>query len=184
MDIVRDIDDATTLCFQCIDDSVDVLHLRGSELVGKLIENKDLRFDDESTKELDQELLVSGQVPDFRMVIDEDTVAIHELLKRCLHLPIGDHSSTRGQLVGEYEVQGLEVWDDRGILIHRSDALPHRRSWSEIGNLLAVEADCSRACAFRTAEDFHECRFTCPVLTGQCVDLTLEQIEIYPLQGL
>jgi hypothetical protein len=75
-------------------------------------------------------------------------------------------------------------WEETQLLIDHTDSQISGMPGAHRFNLLAADKDLSSIFGQGRAYDLHQSRFACTVLPQQNMDLSLFQVEIYPIQGV
>ena len=140
---------------------------------GRLVHDQDARVPVERLQDFDALLLADRELPDLRLRIDREPVALAQLLDA----PLGgrrtqDDAATLASMVAEDDVlRDRERLDQPEVLVHHADARVEGVAWRVEADTLAVELDLTLVLPVEPGQDVRERRLPGAVLAEERVHL-------------
>ena len=180
VELVRDEDHGPALVCHHAHRLEERLRLLRRQHGGRLVEDQDLRLAVERLQDLDALLLAERELPDTRVRVDGDVVALAELGDAPLDVPgVHEEAPSLAAMVAEDHVLGHgERLHEPEVLVHHADAGDERVPRRVEYDPLAVEEDLPVVRAVEPGEDVRERRLAGAVLAEERVHLTLGRLEV------
>ena len=178
--LVRDEDDRPPLRGHLPRRHEQVVRLVRRQHRRRLVEDQDARLLVQRLEDLHPLLLADGELPDLRVRIDAEAVALAELAHLRLDgARVDAELAAHAAPVAEHEVlRDAEPLDEAEVLVHHPDPGVDRLARRREVDLLAVERDRPRVRAVEAGEDVREGRLPGAVLAEQRVHLARGGLEV------
>ena len=181
--LVRDEDERGALVAQGPHDLEEVLDLGGVERRGGLVQDEQLRVEEERAADLQQLLLALLEVGDERGGVDVHAQALEEVARLGDHGPLVEREERAGLLLAEEDVLvGEKVVEEVELLVDEGDARLLDRLDRGSGEVGAVEGDGAGVGRVRAGQDVHEGGLARAVLAEKGVDLPARDVEVHAPQ--
>ena len=180
VELVRDEDDGLPLLGHRAERLEERLGLLRREHCGRLVHDQDARVAVERLQDLDALLLADRELPDPRLRIDREPVALAQLLDALLGgaRMTQDDAATLAAVVAEDDVlRDRERLDQPEVLVHHADPRVERVARRVEADPLAPELDLTLVLPVEPGQDVRERRLPRAVLAEERVHLAVGGLE-------
>ena len=179
VELVRDEDDGLALVGHRAERLEELLGFLWCEHCGRLVHDQDARVPVERLQDFDALLLADRELPDLRLRIDREPVALAQLLDALLGgRRTQDDAATLASVVAEDDVlRDRERLHQPEVLVHHADARVEGVAWRVEADPLAPQLDLTLVLPVEPGQDVRERRLPGAVLAEECMHLARRGLE-------